>query len=102
VDVDYPQLIHRKRDRLFQDDLLRDALLKTNIRSSQSPLYLRTDKYCALGCDLRDLTTLERVLKTELDPCCTFLFVAEVSMTYMPLKDSNELIRWASTLDNGN
>ncbi|KAF2658749.1 LCM-domain-containing protein [Lophiostoma macrostomum CBS 122681] len=100
VDVDYPQLIERKRNCMFHDDLLRDVLLKSNVRSCQSPVYLRTDKYFALGCDLRDLTTLERVLKTELDPGCALLFVAEVSITYMPVKDSNKLIRWASTLEN--
>ena len=102
VDVDYPQLIQRKRDRMLHDDLLRDALLKTNLRSCQSPVFVRSDKYLALGCDLRDLTTLESVLKNGLEPDHSILFVAEVSITYMPVGVANALIAWANTLQDGN
>lgn len=84
VDVDYPQLIGRKRSRMLNNDLLRDALLRTNLRPAESPLYLRSDKYMALGCDLKDLATLEKTLRAEFQvPACSFLFVAEVSLTYM-------------------
>ncbi|KAF2473794.1 LCM-domain-containing protein [Lindgomyces ingoldianus] len=99
VDVDYPHLIARKRDRMLTDSLLRDELLKTNLRPSEHPVYLRSDRYMALGCDLRDITTLERVLKAEFDTHSShLLFVAEVSVTYMPISDSDALIHWASTL----
>ncbi|KAF1955701.1 Clavaminate synthase-like protein [Byssothecium circinans] len=101
VDVDYPQLICRKRDRIFTNDKLRDPLLKTNLRPAHSHVYLRSDQYMALGCDLRDLSTLEKLLKTELDlTSSSLLFVAEVSLTYMPVPDSDSLIRWASTLED--
>ncbi|KAL6161294.1 tRNA methyltransferase ppm2 [Exserohilum turcicum] len=99
VDVDYPQLMHRKRDRMLSNDLLRDALLKTKLRQAEKPVLLRSDGYMALGCDLKDLATLERVLRAEFDiPTTSILFVAEVSVTYMPLKDSDALIQWASTI----
>ena len=102
VDVDYPQLMERKRDRMLSNGLLREALLKTKLRPSEQPVYLRSDGYMALGCDLKDLGTLERVLRAEFDISTTsVLFVAEVSVTYMPLKDSDELIHWASTLEDG-
>jgi len=102
VDVDYPQLIGRKRDRTLTNDLLRDALLKTNLRSSKPPVYLRSDQYMALGCDLRDLGTLERVLRDEFDlASSSILFVGEVSVTYMPVPEADALIRWASTLPDG-
>jgi tRNA wybutosine-synthesizing protein 4 len=56
----------------------------------------------ALGCDLKDLVTLERLLRAEFDvPSSSILFVAEVSITYMPLNDSDALIRWASTIEDG-
>ncbi|KAF7442473.1 O-Methyltransferase polyketide biosynthesis [Pyrenophora tritici-repentis] len=101
VDVDYPQLMERKRDRMLSNSLLRDALLKTKLRTSEQPVYLRSDGYMALGCDLKDLVTLERVLRAEFDiPAASVLFVAEVSVTYMPLKDSDTLIQWASTLED--
>ncbi|KAL6710068.1 tRNA methyltransferase ppm2 [Coniothyrium glycines] len=99
MDVDYPQLMQRKRERLFVDPLLRDALLKTNLRPAELPMYVRSDRYIALGCDLKDLKTLENVLKTEFDLQDTsFLFIAEVSVTYMPVTEADALIRWCSTL----
>lgn len=101
VDVDYPQLIEKKRDRMLTSKLLREALLKTRLRSSEQPVYLSSDQYLAVGCDLKDLDTLERVLKAEFDASKTsYLFVAEVSVTYMPVKDADALIQWASTLDD--
>ncbi|KAG9378083.1 leucine carboxyl methyltransferase 2 [Pyrenophora tritici-repentis] len=94
--------MERKRDRMLSNSLLRDALLKTKLRTSEQPVYLRSDGYMALGCDLKDLVTLERVLRAEFDiPAASVLFVAEVSVTYMPLKDSDTLIQWASTLEDG-
>ncbi|KAF2188236.1 LCM-domain-containing protein [Zopfia rhizophila CBS 207.26] len=101
VDVDYPQLMERKIVRILTSTLLRDALLRANLRSSELPICLRTDKYMALGCDLRDLTTLERILKQELGrKSHSILFVAEVSLTYMNVSDSDSLIRWASTFSD--
>jgi tRNA wybutosine-synthesizing protein 4 len=102
VDVDYPQLVIQKRDRMLTNGLLRDALLKTQLRSSEPPVYLRSEQYMAIGCDLRHLNKLERTLRAELDVASSsVLFVAEVSATYMPVADSDALIRWASTLEDG-
>ncbi|USP76084.1 tRNA wybutosine-synthesizing protein 4 [Curvularia clavata] len=99
VDVDYPQLMEKKRERMLSNGLLRDALLKTKLRPAEQPILLRSDGYMALGCDLKDLGTLEKTLRAEFDIAATsILFVAEVSVTYMPLKDSDALIQWASTI----
>ncbi|KNG46977.1 leucine carboxyl methyltransferase 2 [Stemphylium lycopersici] len=101
VDVDYPQLMERKRDRMLSNGLLRDALLKTKLRQAEQPILLRSDGYMALGCDLKDLGTLERILQAEFNIQATsILYVAEVSVTYMPLRDSDALIQWASTIGN--
>jgi hypothetical protein len=87
---------------MLANGLLRDALLKTKLRSSQPPVYLRSEQYIAIGCDLRDLAALEKTLRIELDiASSSVLFVAEVSATYMPVADSDALIRWASTLEDG-
>jgi hypothetical protein len=87
---------------MFTNDLLRGALLNTKLRSSERPVYVRSERYMAIGCDLRELDSLERTLRTELDiPASSVLFVAEVSATYMPVVDSDALIRWASTLEDG-
>ncbi|KAJ4368304.1 tRNA methyltransferase ppm2 [Neocucurbitaria cava] len=101
VDVDYPQLIEKKRDRMLSSGILRDALLGTKLRTSKPPVYLRSDQYMAIGCDLKELNILESILRAEFDaPGTSFLFVAEVSVTYMPTKDADALIRWASTLED--
>ncbi|KAF2263362.1 LCM-domain-containing protein [Lojkania enalia] len=101
VDVDYPQLMRRKIDKMLADTVLRDALLNTNMRPARLPVYLRSSKYMALGCDLRDLVTLEQSLKAELDLLSSsLLFIGEVSLTYMPVADSDALIKWACTLEN--
>jgi len=100
VDVDYPELIGRKQTGILASDLLRNTLLKTNLRSSEKNIKLRSDKYIALGCDLRFPQALESELRAELDiSSSSILFVAEVSVTYMP--DADSLIQWASTLKNG-
>ena len=52
---------------MLSNGLLRDALLKTKLRHAKQPVYLRSDKYMALGCDLKDLVTLERLLRAEFD-----------------------------------
>lgn len=102
VDIDYPQLIERKKNLLLNNALLRKRILRTNVRSSQPPVYLRSDQYMAVGCDLRHLELIEHTLRTELAiSSSTVLFVAEVSITYMPVADSDALLQWASTLEDG-
>jgi tRNA wybutosine-synthesizing protein 4 len=87
---------------MLTNNLLRDSLLKTKLRPSEQPVYLRSDQYMAIGCDLRNLDLLERILRAELNmPGSAILFVAEVSVTYMPLTDADLLIRWANTISNG-
>jgi tRNA wybutosine-synthesizing protein 4 len=101
VDVDYPQLIDKKRDVEFTNSLLRDVLLKTGLRTAEAPVRVKSDQYMAIGCDLRDLKLLEQTLRAELDITnSSILFVAEVSVTYMPLMDANKLIQWANTFEN--
>ncbi|KAF3003637.1 tRNA methyltransferase ppm2 [Curvularia kusanoi] len=101
VDVDYPQLIDKKRDVVFAKSLLRDALLKTGLRPAEAPVRVRSGQYMAIGCDLRHLQLLEKTLRNELDIVnSSILFVAEVSVTYMPLLDANKLIQWANTFES--
>jgi tRNA wybutosine-synthesizing protein 4 len=101
VDVDYPQLIEKKRDHILSHSLLRDALFKTHVRHSTIPIYLRSAQYLAMGCDLRDLVILERQLRTELDmDSCSVIFLSEVALTYMPVTDSDALIKFASTFED--
>lgn len=60
---------------------------------------LRSDRYFQIGVDLRDIAALETALSSILDvQDCHFLFIAEVSITYMDTSAADNLIRWAATL----
>ncbi|KAI1495238.1 leucine carboxyl methyltransferase [Biscogniauxia mediterranea] len=98
VDVDFPDLIMKKSIIVSQTSELISPLtgLKT---STVSPIAMQADQYIQIGCDLRDLKTLEQALSTFLDiPNCVFMFVAEVSITYMETEGADGVIKWASAL----
>ncbi|KAF2203196.1 LCM-domain-containing protein [Delitschia confertaspora ATCC 74209] len=102
IDVDYPQLIEKKMHLLSKGPFFQEALKEWNQRPSDLPVYVRSDRYLAVGCDLRELAALERILKAEMPSGSSVLFVAEVSITYMKVSDADALIQWASTIPNSN
>ncbi|KAM0474258.1 hypothetical protein ACHAPX_007591 [Trichoderma viride] len=103
IDIDYPDLIEKKRAIVLQTPELRDLLGDDfTVSEDKDGVLLRSDKYCQLGCDLRQLDRLRDVLKTVVDlPECAILFVAEVSITYMDTLSTDSLIQWASTVGRG-
>ena len=99
--TDYKELMMKKRDMVEHTPELKSAF--TNVRlSAEGDVLLDSDRYLQIGCDLRDLTSLERILTTSLDiQNSLILFTAEVSITYMPLADADRLIQWTSSLPAG-
>jgi tRNA wybutosine-synthesizing protein 4 len=91
----------KKRDTVESTIELRKAL--TNIEvPAEGDVLLRSDQYLQLGCDLRDLDCLDKALASIFDvQTCQILFVAEVSITYMDARYSDDLIGWASKLPHG-
>lgn len=87
IDLDYLKLMQRKLailGKLKQDDLL-----------------FGKQNYFAEGCDLRDLITLEEILDEILpDPNCHIMFIAEVSITYMDMEATNDLLAWIPRYKN--
>lgn len=64
---------------------------------------LRSERYCQLACDLRDLKSLRASLQSLLELSKSdVLFVAEVSITYMDTASADALIQWASSIGQGN
>lgn len=98
VDVDYPELITRKLEVISQTPQLRDLLrapVPIGVRDGAPPPV--DNRYLALGCDLVDIERLEKILNENIDiESCIILCVAEVSITYMDVRDADSLIRWAS------
>jgi tRNA wybutosine-synthesizing protein 4 len=105
VDVDYPQLIQKKVEIIRKNGTLFGHLGTQGVTAEHdlSPSILLNDaKYCAVGCDLGDTKTLDQVFKTELQlEKQSILFLGEVSVVYMEVKKADELIKWASTFDDG-
>ncbi|KAK1597786.1 leucine carboxyl methyltransferase [Colletotrichum navitas] len=96
VDVDYPDLIRKKRQIVLETPELQGLLGSWEV-SHDSPVVLKSQRYCQVGCDLRQLATLQRCLDTLFDISNTeFLFVAEVSITYMDTEGADGVISWAS------
>lgn len=81
---------------------LRELLGTEGLRKAHpddGPLVLQSEKYCQIGCDLRDLETLKETLSRLVKLSdCEFLFVAEVSITYMDTQSADALIEWASSV----
>ncbi|KAL6852235.1 hypothetical protein J3F83DRAFT_564011 [Trichoderma novae-zelandiae] len=105
VDVDYPELMHKKRAIVLQTPELRTLLGDdyTLGDKGKDGLLLRSTKYCQLGCDLRQLDRLRTLLESFISlPECAVLFVAEVSITYMDTQSADSLIQWGSTVGREN
>ncbi|CAI0643005.1 unnamed protein product [Colletotrichum noveboracense] len=100
IDVDYPDLIQKKR-RIVLDTPELHALLGTWELNDKSPVVLQSQKYCQIACDLRQLSALENALSKLFDLSATeFLFVAEVSITYMDTEGADCVINWAGSLQH--
>ncbi|KAI4263522.1 MAG: hypothetical protein L6R42_001328, partial [Xanthoria sp. 1 TBL-2021] len=113
VDVDFPELISKKREIILaQSDLQslvgwsqsdgRDgpapALQSTE---NGSPILIRSNRYVGVGCDLRDISRLSKTLEEELQiGSCLVLCSAEVSITYMDVDAADALITWAAQYDD--
>ena len=104
VDIDYPDLMRKKRAIVLQTPQLRD-LLGTDVTISEDdndPVLLKSAKYCQLACDLRELEALRRTLESILFlKDAEVLFVAEVSITYMDTASADALIKWGSGIGQG-
>ncbi|KAI9679481.1 MAG: tRNA methyltransferase ppm2 [Caeruleum heppii] len=99
VDVDYEQLMRRKAQVLDQTLELRNLLSSIRQDHGRPGLLFRSDQYSAVACDLRDLESLEPILRAEFDlDQCQVLCVAEVSITYMDVEAADRVVRWAAKL----
>ncbi|EXJ95824.1 hypothetical protein A1O1_00948 [Capronia coronata CBS 617.96] len=99
IDVDFDELMVSKREIILNTPKMKDMLSLTPDRPTEKGVVLDTEEYTALGCDLRNLRRLERLVRSVVDiDQCLVLCVAEVSITYMSPDDSDPLIAWTTTL----
>lgn len=102
IDVDYPDLMARKKEVIMQNQELERLVNPLHTEKKHPGILLRSDNYLAVGCDLRDVSTLSNILDEELALSnCLVLCVAEVSLTYMDVRAADALIKWAAGLNDG-
>ena len=102
VDVDYPTLIRKKREIILNTDPLCEALDGLDTHNPQDDILIRANHYLALGCDLKQIADLTKILESQLNiRDCTVLFLAEVALTYMQPEDADSVIQWASQFNDG-
>ncbi|KAE8352640.1 tRNA wybutosine-synthesizing protein 4 [Aspergillus coremiiformis] len=102
VDIDYEKLMVNKKTAIRQTDEITQLLEDVEFLPDDSAVQIRSKQYLAIGCDLKNLTKLDTVLKADVLPSeCSVLFLAEVSLTYMDVKSANAVVSWASKLSNG-
>ncbi len=104
VDVDFPDLIERKRRTVDSTPELLGMLTGVRERAALvKPVVFDSDQYVQIGCDLRQPNTLQQGLAATVGDFaeCEFIFVAEVSITYMETEGADGVIQWASTLGDG-
>jgi tRNA wybutosine-synthesizing protein 4 len=83
----------------MRDLLHTPASDKTSIDPS---IALDSEEYAAIGCDLRNIPRLERLLKSVVDlEHASVLCIAEDSTTFMPVKAADALIWWSAGLSSG-
>ncbi|KZF19406.1 leucine carboxyl methyltransferase [Xylona heveae TC161] len=101
LDVDYPQLMERKREMIVASENLHGLLSHMEIGQPKEAVKLRSDQYLAVGCDLRQVDSLEKILSKDLKLSdCIILCVAEVSITYMDIEAADAVIRWGAQYEN--
>ncbi|KAJ5620421.1 LCM-domain-containing protein [Penicillium lagena] len=100
VDIDYEKLMVHKKIAIRRTQEIADLLGDVEYLSDESPIQIRSSRYLAVGCDLKNLTKLEDVMRNHILPStdCSVLCLAEVSLTYMDVQSSNAVISWASKL----
>lgn len=103
VDVDYRDLMVRKCAVLNEHPSLLQDCGNLSAEAPKHPaILLETSRYVAVGCDLTDTHTLDFILRDLLGfTNCAFLFIAEVSMTYMGVKAADQVLRWAASFKDG-
>ena len=77
-------------------------LLTLRTRKPTEGVIMDSDEYLAIGCDLRNVKRLDRLVRSAISmEEYTLLCIAEVSIAYMHADDADAVISWSSSLSSG-
>lgn len=100
VDIDHEALMSSKCDIVTNTPKMKDLLTLRTPKATKGVL-LDSDEYVAIGCDLRNVKRLDRLVRNVvLVEECTVLCIAEVSIAYMHPDDADAVIAWSSSLSS--
>jgi tRNA wybutosine-synthesizing protein 4 len=103
VDIDYPELMAKKATIIAQTPELHSLLADPQHHSTPvNHIHYQSKQYLALGCDLRDLKTLQQLFELHGLVETAIFFTSEESLIYMPCESVDALIQWAANLPDGN
>ncbi|KAI1153008.1 leucine carboxyl methyltransferase [Nemania diffusa] len=99
IDIDFPDLVSKKRAVVLNTPELSSVFEPLDTNAGEH-VFLKSEMYCQIGCDLRNTADVEKALSICLGQSdCIFMFVAEVSITYMETLGADSVIKWAGSLN---
>ena len=104
IDVDYEPLMETKREIIFNQSDMKGLLhsVVPGPVNGEPAVIVDSQEYSALGCDLRNLRKLGKLLRSVVDlEDSMILCIAEDSTCYMRMEAANALISWTSGLSAG-
>lgn len=107
IDIDYPDLMDAKAERVLSSELLRKTLNIENPLAARTnaSISLKSTQYAVLGADLNNLESVTRQLQALVQEYfgtllgglqAEIMLIAEVSITYMPTAAADALLLWAA------
>ncbi|KAK6335408.1 tRNA methyltransferase ppm2 [Orbilia brochopaga] len=100
IDIDFPESINRKCEIIRNTPELLGRLKDhkpPGAPTACSSIVFASANYVAAGIDMSKIDKLEELLCSVCERTDQFLFISEVAITYMPVKDADALIQWAQS-----
>ncbi|KAH0605529.1 uncharacterized protein H6S33_004751 [Morchella sextelata] len=99
IDIDYPDLIEKKVQTICETPQLVALLTEPKVHDPPvNHVHYSSPEYLAIGCDLRDLKTLQAIFDGQGITKSALFFTAEVSLAYMDREAVDALAAWIATL----
>ena len=100
--MDYDELMKSKRDIVLNTTALSDLFTIGVYETQHSSVVFNSDQYAIIGCDLKNLRTVRRAIKSLVEiEKCRVLCVSEVALAYMATEDADAVLKWSSVLSPG-
>lgn len=95
-------MMNSKRDIVLNTPELIDLFTVGVYEAKHNNVVFNSEQYGIIGCDLKNLKTLRRAVRTIVDiKSAIVLCVSEVALAYMATEDADAVLSWCSILSKG-